>query len=42
MKKVPAIGTDDVLPAEDEGAVFANYGPCYQSGANGERQLARR
>jgi hypothetical protein len=42
VKKCPAIGTDDVLPAEDEAAVFAHYGLSYQSGANGERQLARR
>ncbi|MFF3755356.1 PRC-barrel domain-containing protein [Streptomyces sp. NPDC002018] len=42
VKKGPAIGTDDVLPAEDEAAVFAHYGLPYQPGANGERQLARR
>ncbi|MGW0391078.1 PRC-barrel domain-containing protein [Streptomyces sp. NPDC003042] len=42
VKKSPAIGTDDVLPAEDEAAVFAHYGLPYQPGANGERQLARR
>ncbi|MFF8607206.1 PRC-barrel domain-containing protein [Streptomyces sp. NPDC015346] len=42
VKKSPAIGTDDVLPAEDEAAVFAHYGLSYQPGANGERQLARR
>ncbi|MFF9691436.1 PRC-barrel domain-containing protein [Streptomyces sp. NPDC014623] len=42
VKKCPAIGTDDVLPAEDEAAVFAHYGLPYQPGANGERQLARR
>ncbi|MET9444134.1 PRC-barrel domain-containing protein [Streptomyces sp. NPDC006610] len=42
VKKCPAIGTDDVLPAEDEGAVFTHYGLPYQPGANGERQLARR
>ncbi|MFJ7590025.1 hypothetical protein ACIQZO_22105 [Streptomyces sp. NPDC097617] len=33
---------DDVLPAEDEAAVFAHYClPC-QPGVNGERQFARR
>jgi hypothetical protein len=42
VKKSPAIGTDDVLPAEDEAAVFAHYGLPYQPGASGERQLARR
>ncbi|NBE50803.1 PRC-barrel domain-containing protein [Streptomyces boluensis] len=42
VKKCPPIGTDDVLPAEDEAAVFAHYGMPYQPGANGERQLARR
>lgn len=42
VKKGPAIGTDDILPAEDEGAVFAHYGLPYKPGANGERQLARR
>ncbi|MEU6896172.1 PRC-barrel domain-containing protein [Streptomyces sp. NPDC046557] len=42
VKKCPPIGTDDVLPAEDEAAVFTHYGLPYQSGVNGERQLARR
>ncbi|MEZ3179055.1 PRC-barrel domain-containing protein [Streptomyces pimonensis] len=42
VKKSPAIGTDDVLPVEDEAAVFAHYGLPYRPGANGERQLARR
>ncbi|MFD7781267.1 PRC-barrel domain-containing protein [Streptomyces sp. NPDC059753] len=42
VKKCPPIGTDDVLPAEDEAAVFAHYGRPYQSSANGERRLARR
>ncbi|MCY0954774.1 PRC-barrel domain-containing protein [Streptomyces sp. H27-S2] len=42
VKKCPAIGTDDVLPAEDEAAVFEHYGLSYKPGANGERQLARR
>lgn len=42
VKKCPAIGTDDVLPASDEPAVFAHYGLAYRPGANGERQLARR
>ncbi|MFE2052970.1 PRC-barrel domain containing protein [Streptomyces sp. NPDC059459] len=42
VKKCPATGTDDVLPIEDEAAVFAHYGLPYPAGANGERQLARR
>ncbi|MCM2419098.1 PRC-barrel domain-containing protein [Streptomyces sp. RKAG293] len=42
VKRCPAIGTDDVLPAEDEAAIFEHYGIAYQPGANGERQLARR
>ncbi|ATW49980.1 PRC-barrel domain-containing protein [Streptomyces xantholiticus] len=42
VKQCPSIGTDDVLPAEDEEAVFRHYGLAYSPGANGERQLARR
>ncbi|WP_405486533.1 PRC-barrel domain-containing protein [Streptomyces sp. NBC_00096] len=42
VRKSPAIGTDSVLPAEDEQAIFEHYGMPYQPGANGERQLARR
>jgi hypothetical protein len=42
VRRCPAIGTDDVLPAADEEAVFQHYGIDYQSGAGGERQLARR
>lgn len=42
VKDCPAIGTDDVLPAGDEEAVFRHYGLDYQPGAGGERQLARR
>jgi hypothetical protein len=42
VKKCPPIGTDDVLPAGDEEAVFGHYGLNYQAGAGGERQLARR
>lgn len=42
VTKCPATGMDDVLPAEDEAAVFAHYClPC-QPGVNGERQFARR
>ncbi|GGP00407.1 PRC-barrel domain-containing protein [Wenjunlia tyrosinilytica] len=42
VKHCPAIGTDDVLPATDEKAVFQHYGITYRPGADGERQLARR
>jgi hypothetical protein len=42
VKGSPAIGTDDVLPFEDEEAVFKHYELPYQPGAAGERQLARR
>ncbi|WP_042374808.1 PRC-barrel domain-containing protein [Streptacidiphilus neutrinimicus] len=42
VKDCPAIGTDDVLPAGDEEAVFRHYGLPYQPGTQGERQLARR
>ncbi|WP_371483808.1 PRC-barrel domain-containing protein [Kitasatospora sp. NBC_00315] len=41
VKDAPAIGTDDILPAEDEEAVFRHYGLAYQPGAGGERRLAR-
>ena len=42
VKSAPAIGTDDVLPAENEAAVFAHYELPYAQGAGGERRLARR
>lgn len=42
VKHCPAIGTDDVLPAEDEEAVFRHYGLDYRSGTGGERRIARR
>jgi PRC-barrel domain len=42
VKSSPAIGTDDVLPAEDEPAIFAHYELPYSLGAGGERRLARR
>jgi hypothetical protein len=42
VKEAPSIGTDDVLPAEQEEAIFKHYGLAYQPGAAGERQLARR
>ncbi|MFG3495801.1 PRC-barrel domain-containing protein [Streptomyces sp. NPDC047928] len=42
VKKAPAIGTDDILPAEQEEAVFKHYDLAYQPGTHGERQLARR
>ncbi|TLS46826.1 PRC-barrel domain containing protein [Streptomyces montanus] len=42
VQGAPSIGTDDVLPAEQEEAIFRHYGMAYQPGAKGERQLARR
>ncbi|WP_405621295.1 PRC-barrel domain-containing protein [Streptomyces sp. NBC_01511] len=42
VKEAPSMGTDDVLPVEDEQAVFSHYGLPYQPGPSGERQLARR
>ncbi|MFC9616027.1 PRC-barrel domain-containing protein [Streptomyces sp. NBC_01474] len=41
-KECPSIGTDDVLPAEDEEPLFRHYGLPYEPGTKGERQLARR
>lgn len=42
VRKAPAIGTDDILPSEEEEAIFKYYGMVYQPGASGERKLARR
>jgi hypothetical protein len=42
VKGCPAIGTDDILPAGQEEAIFRHYDLPYQQGAGGERQLARR
>lgn len=42
VKDAPSMGTDDVLPAEGEPAVFTHYELPYQPGAGGERRLARR
>jgi len=42
IKDAPSIGTDGVLPAEQEAAVFAHYELQYTPGAGGERRLARR
>ncbi|WP_369247933.1 PRC-barrel domain-containing protein [Streptomyces sp. R41] len=42
VRRSPSIGTDGVLAAEQEEAIFQHYGMAYQPGANGERQLARR
>jgi hypothetical protein len=41
-KDAPSVGTDDILPAADEEAIFIHYGLTYQQGAGGERRLARR
>ncbi|MFD3414114.1 PRC-barrel domain-containing protein [Streptomyces cyaneofuscatus] len=42
VKDGPSIGTDDVLPAEDEPALFAYFGLEYRPPADGVRVLARR
>ncbi|MFD9324727.1 PRC-barrel domain-containing protein [Streptomyces sp. NPDC060065] len=42
VRQAPSIGTDDVLPADREEAIFKHYGLPYKPGAGGERQLARR
>lgn len=42
VRQAPSIGTDDILPAEREEAIFKHYDMPYRPGANGERQLARR
>jgi hypothetical protein len=42
VKEAPSIGTDDVLPADQEAGIFKHYGLPYRPGAGGERQLARR
>jgi hypothetical protein len=42
VKDAPSIGTDGVLPAGDEEAIFKHYGLAYQPGADGERRMARR
>ncbi|MET9375988.1 hypothetical protein ABZX98_17845 [Streptomyces sp. NPDC002992] len=42
VKQCPSIGTDDVLPAGHEEAVFRHYELPYKPGANSEHQLARR
>ena len=42
VRDAPSIDTAGELTAGDEEAVFKHYGLAYQSGANGERLLARR
>jgi hypothetical protein len=42
VRKAPSIGTDDILPVEQEEAIFQHYGMPYKPGVNGERKLARR
>ena len=42
VRKAPSIGTDDVLPADQEEEIFRHYDLTYRPGASGERQLARR
>ncbi|MGW8377925.1 PRC-barrel domain-containing protein [Streptomyces sp. ODS28] len=41
VRNAPSIGTDDVLAADQEDAVFAHYKMEYSQGAGGERRLAR-
>jgi hypothetical protein len=41
VREAPSMGTDDVLPATEEEAVFKHYELSYQPGAGGERRLAR-
>jgi hypothetical protein len=42
VRGAPSIGVDGELPAGDEEAIFRHYGLAYQTGASGERRLARR
>ncbi|MFF7154210.1 PRC-barrel domain-containing protein [Streptomyces sp. NPDC008139] len=42
VKSAPSIGTDDVLPVEDEEAIFQHYGLPYKPTGDGVRLLARR
>jgi sporulation protein YlmC with PRC-barrel domain len=42
VKDAPSIATDGELPAAGEPAVFEHYEFSYQTGAGGERRLARR
>ncbi|MFC4496538.1 PRC-barrel domain-containing protein [Streptomyces ovatisporus] len=42
VRSAPSIETDGELPAEAEEAVFAHYEMDYETGAGGERRLARR
>ncbi len=42
VKDALAIDTDGELSATDEPGLFEHYGLTYQSGAGGERRLARR
>ncbi|GAA1368858.1 hypothetical protein GCM10009612_56190 [Streptomyces beijiangensis] len=42
VRTAPSIGTDDILPAEDEEAVFRHYGLSYQPDKGTVRRLARR
>ncbi|MFF4588218.1 PRC-barrel domain-containing protein [Streptomyces sp. NPDC000345] len=42
VRKAPSIGTDDILPAEEEETIFRYYDMDYRAGLQGERRLARR
>ncbi|MGY0060164.1 PRC-barrel domain-containing protein [Streptomyces sp. LZ34] len=41
VRGAPSIGTDAVLPATEEEAVFSHYKLSYRPGTGGERRLAR-
>ena len=42
VKKAPSMGLDDVLPAEQEEAIFRYYDMPYVPSTSGTRRLARR
>jgi hypothetical protein len=42
VKDAPSIGMDDILPADQEEAIFKYYSLAHRPGRNGGRQLARR
>ncbi|MFF3288748.1 PRC-barrel domain-containing protein [Streptomyces sp. NPDC003023] len=42
VKDAPSIGMDDILPADEEEAIFKHYELAYRPGPGGERLLARR
>ncbi|MCH6163702.1 PRC-barrel domain-containing protein [Streptomyces marispadix] len=42
VRAAPSIETDGELPAEGEPGIFEHYALDYETGAGGERRLARR